>query len=79
MIALQLGEPLWDDMSLWLMEDCKKAEETIIKVSTLGLEQHDMRGNNFVRLRKGKQYYVAMIDFESVKEIAAPQRERARS
>lgn len=69
MIGLQLGEPLCDDMSIWDEEDRKKADETIEQVAALGWEQHDMRGSNFVRLRKGNRDYIAMVDFEFVKEI----------
>jgi hypothetical protein len=69
MIGLQLGEQLADDMSTWEPEDRQKAIETISKVATLGWAQQDIRGGNFVRLRKGEKCWIAMIDFETVEKI----------
>lgn len=73
------GRTLGDDMSVWDAEDRKKAEMTIEKIAALGWVQRDMRGSNFVRLRKRKEDFVAMIDFESVEVVAAPHLEETRS
>jgi hypothetical protein len=70
MIGLELGERMKDDMSEWDPKDRQKAKETIAKVAALGYVQQDERGANFVRLRKGDNYWIAMIDFETVKKIA---------
>ena len=63
-IGLELGERIKDDMSEWEPKHRQKAKETIVKVAALGYVQQDERGANFVRLRKGENYWIAMIDFE---------------
>jgi hypothetical protein len=71
MIGLELGERMKDDMSEWDPKDRQKAKETIAKVAALGYDQQDERGANVVvRLHKGENYWIAMIDFETVRKIA---------
>ena len=63
------GRATNNHMSAWDPEDLEKADETIAKVAALGWVQRDVRGSNFVRLRNGEKYWIAMIDFESVEEV----------
>ena len=71
-IGLEEGDPMPDDFDEWEKEHLEKLTETSERIEKLGFIQRDMRGRNFVLLKKNNlrdKESIAMIDFESMERI----------